>query len=147
MVDLPDAVLFACTHNAIRSPMAAAMLRHLLGHRVYVDSAGIDPLETDGFMISVMSEIGIDLTSHKPKSFDQLEDGSFDLIVTLSAGAQHQAMEMTRVMACDVEYWATFDPSSVDGPRDIRLEAYRQVRDQLFEKIKKRFSITGGPTV
>jgi len=147
MVDLPDAILFACTHNAIRSPMAAALCHYLLGHKVYIDSAGTDPLPTDGFMISVMDEMGIDLTRHSPKSFEQLEDGSFDVIVTLSASAHHHALEMTRSMACEVEYWATFDPSSVDGPRDIRLDAYRQVRDQLFMAIKKRFGITGGPVI
>lgn len=147
MADLPDSVLFACSHNAVRSPMAEGLLKHLLGHRIYVDSAGVVPQEPNGFMIAVMAELGIDLSKHRAKSFDELEDGSFDLVISLSPEAQHKAVEMTRIMACDVEYWATFDPADVEGSREVKLGAFRQVRDQLFERLKKRFDITGGPVV
>ena len=127
--------------NAIRSPMAEAYMRHLHGHRVWVDSAGVRTTEPDGFMIAVMDEIGIDMTDFKPKTFDQLEDSSFDLIITLSPESQHSAMEMTRVMACEVEFWNTFDPSIIEGSREIRLDAYRKVRDELMAKIKERFPV------
>lgn len=141
MADLPEAVLFACTQNSVRSPMAEALLKHLLGHRIYVDSVGVRSREVDPFVLEVMDEIGIDLSRHRPKTFDDLEDTSFDLIVSLSPEAQHQAVELTRTMACDVEFWNTFDPSLVEGNRETRLQAYRDVRDQLKRRIEERFTL------
>jgi protein-tyrosine-phosphatase len=134
-------VLFACTQNSVRSPMAEALLKHLLGHRIYVDSVGVRSREIDPFVLEVMDEIGIDLSKHRPKAFDDLEDTSFDLIVSLSPEAQHQAVELTRTMACDVEFWNTFDPSLVEGNRETRLQAYRDVRDQLKRRIEARFTL------
>jgi len=138
---LPGAVLFACTHNAVRSPMAAGIMRRYHGTRIWVESVGVRPQDTDGFVIAVMDEIGVDLTTHKPRSFEQLEDESFDVIVSLSPEAQHKAVDMTRTMACDVEFWNTFDPSLTEGNRDIRLDAYRQIRDQLERRILDRFPV------
>ncbi len=137
---LPDAVLFACTQNSVRSPMAEGLLKHFLGHRVYVDSCGVRTSEVDGFAVAVMEEIGIDISKHRAKSFDNLEDTSFDLILSLSPEAQHSAVELTRTMACEVEFWNTFDPSMVEGSREVRLDAYRKVRDQLETRIHQRFS-------
>jgi len=147
MGELPAAVLFACSENAIRSPMAEALLKHLLGHRVYVDSCGVRAGALDPFVLAVLEEIGIDRSMHRPKTFDDLEDSSFDLIVSLSPEAQHSAVEMTRTMACDVEFWNTFDPSLVEGSRETRLQAYREVRDQLLERIKARFPAELKPEV
>ena len=141
MSDFPDAVLFACTMNAVRSPMAESILKHLHGHRIYVDSAGVRQGEPDHFAIEVMDEIGIDLSRHQPKRLEDLEDTSYDLIITLSPEAQHHAIEMTRTMAADVEFWPTLDPSYITGNRDRRLGAYRQIRDQLLTKIKERFPL------
>jgi protein-tyrosine-phosphatase len=149
-VELPQAVLFVCTMNALRSPMAAAMLRHLAGRRVYVESAGVRAGELDGFMVAAMRENGIDVSQHKPKTLSDLADSSFDLIISLSPEAHHQALEFTRTMAVDVEYWPTFDASLVadaSGGREQVLQSYRQVRDLLFKRIKSRFGLTGGPTV
>lgn len=143
----PHAVLFACTRNAVRSPMAEAIAKHLLGKAVYVDSVGARPGATDPFAIAAMAEIGLDLAAHRPKSFDELEDTSFDLIVTLSPEAQHRAVELTRTMDCQVEYWPTFDPSGAEGGREAVLDVYRTVRDGLFRRIRARFATGGGPTV
>src|SRR5262249_43247631 len=110
----PHSVLFACTLNAVRSPIAETYLKHLLGKQIYVDSAGLKPSELDGFAIAVMDELGFDLKKHKPKTFDQLEDTSFDLIITLSPEAHHKALEWARHMATDVEYWPTFDPTAAE---------------------------------
>jgi protein-tyrosine-phosphatase len=145
----PSAVLFACTMNAVRSPMAAAILRHLSGRSLYVESAGIREGEPDPFVIIVMNEIGIDVSQHRPRTLRDLHDSSFDLIVTLSPEAHHQALEFTRTMAVDVEYWPTFDASIMigSGNREQVLASYRQVRDQLFAKIKSRFALSGGPNV
>jgi len=145
--DLPGSVLFCCTMNALRSPMAEAMLKHLHGRRIYVDSAGLRSGPVDEFAVAVMEEIGMDISKHRAKTFEQLEDGSFDLIVSLSPEAQHHAVEMTRTMACDVEFWNTFDPSIAEGSRETRLEAYRQVRDLLMRRILARFPLAGAPRV
>ena len=140
MPDLPSAVLFACNMNSIRSPMAEGILKFLHGGSIYVDSVGVRKIEINGFCVTVMDEIGIDMSQHNSKSFDDLEDSYFDLVVPMSPGAQHKAVEMTRAMACEVEYWNTFDPSIIESEdRDTMLEAYRTVRDQLMERIKARF--------
>jgi protein-tyrosine-phosphatase len=147
--DLPGAVLFVCTTNTVRSPMAAAILRHLAGRNVYVESAGVRPDSTDAFAAAVMEEIGIDISRHTPHTLRELHDTSFDLIVTLSPEAHHQALELTRTMAVAVEYWPTFDATLLigHGSREQILEAYRGVRDGLFDRIKQRFGLEGGPTV
>ncbi|MGF1594993.1 MAG: arsenate reductase ArsC [Kiloniellaceae bacterium] len=146
MSDLPEAVLFACTHNSVRSPMGESLLKHLLGHRIYVDSVGVRAREIDPFVVEVMDEIGIDISKHRPKSFDDLEDTSYDLIISLSPEAQHQAVELTRTMACEVEFWNTFDPSLIEGNRETRLQAYRAVRDQLKGRIEARFALDLKPS-
>jgi protein-tyrosine-phosphatase len=143
--DLPHAVLFACKFNAIRSPMAAAILRHLMGKRIYVQSAGVRRGETDPFAVAVMDEIGIDMGRHMPRSIEELEDTTFDLIVTLAPEAHHKALELTRTMAVGVEYWPTLEPSATSGNREQILHSYRAVRDQLFERIKARFGLGGAP--
>jgi len=139
MPGLPSAVLFACSMNSVRSPMAAAIMKHFHGQHIYVESAGVRAGPLDPFMVAVMDEIGIDLTRHHAKSFDELEDDYFDLIVTLSPEAHHGALEMTRTMACDVEFWPTLDSTAVEGSRDAILDAYRDVRDSLMQRINARF--------
>jgi protein-tyrosine-phosphatase len=145
--DLPGAVLFACNHNALRSPMAEAILKHLVGGRIYVDSAGVRAGEPDPFAAAVMDEIGIDISRHKPKSLDALKDGSFDLIVSLSPEAHHKALQLTQGFAVEVEYWPTLDPSLAQGSREQILDAYRTLRDALFRKIKQRFPLMGAASV
>ena len=137
----PGSVLFACTMNAVRSPMAEALFKHLHGKRIYADSVGLKSAPLDPFVVEVMAEIGIDLRRHHAKTFDDLADLSFDVIVTLAPEAQHHAMELTRIMACDVEYWPTFDPTLVEGSREVRLAAYRDLRDQLLRRIRERFPV------
>lgn len=138
----PHAVLFACAQNSVRSPMAAAMFRRLFGQMSYARSAGARKGEADPFAVAVMDEIGIDLTKHRPRTFEELEDLdglNFDLIVTLSPEAHHRALELTRALAVDVEYWPTNDPTITEGSREQRLDGYRALRDQLMARIKKRF--------
>jgi protein-tyrosine-phosphatase len=147
MGDLPGSVLFCCTRNAIRSPMAEAILKMLHGRRIFVDSAGLRGGEVDGFAVAVMDEIGLDLTRHRAKTFDQLEDSSFDLIISLSPEAQHRAVELTRGTAAEVEFWNTMDPSIIEGHREARLDAYRQVRDGLMARIQARFPHRPPPNV
>ena len=126
--------------NAVRSPMAAELMRHLTSKGVYVESAGVRAGALDPLAVEAMEEIGLEIGQHKPRRFEDLEDGSFDLVITLSPEAQHKAVEMTRTAATQVEYWPTMDPTAVDGSREQRLAAYRAVRDQLAERLKQRFS-------
>lgn len=139
MADLPGSVLFCCTLNALRSPMAEGIMKMLHGKQVFIDSVGIRAGELDPFAVVAMDEIGIDIGRHRPKTFDNLDDSSFDLIISMSPEAHHRALEMTRTMACEVEFWNTFDPSLIEGSREVRLDAYREVRDQLMRRIRQRF--------
>ncbi|MFL4970829.1 MAG: low molecular weight phosphatase family protein [Xanthobacteraceae bacterium] len=143
MTRLPQAVLFVCGHNAVRSPMAASLFRRLFRVPTYVASAGVRKGDLDPFAVAAMEEIGIDIGKHKPITFEELEDWeglNFDLIVTLSPEAHHKALELTRTLAADVEYWPTPDPTATEGSREQRLDAYRDVRELLTRRIKERFA-------
>src|SRR5207253_6648510 len=138
----PQAVLFACGMNSVRSPMAAGLFKHFFG-RTYVGSAGVRKGEVDPFAVAAMEELGLDIAKHKPMTFEEMEEWeglNFDLIVTLSPEAHHKALELTRMLAADVEYWPTADPTAIEGSREQRMNAYRDVRDQLLRRIKERFS-------
>jgi protein-tyrosine-phosphatase len=137
---LPRAVLFACSFNAARSPMAEGLTRFLFGASMRVESVGLRAGETDGFAMAVMDELGMSLMRHLPRDFDELEDLDFDLIVTLSPEAHHKALEFSRDSDIPVEYWPTLDPTSFEGARDQKLEVYRSVRDGLMQRIKQRFA-------
>jgi len=125
--------------NAVRSPMAAAMLRHLSRGNLYIESAGVRAGDLDPLAVEAMDEIGLAISKHQPRCFEDLEDGSFDLVITLSPEAQHKAMELTRTHATKVEYWPILDPTIIEGSRSQRLDAYRMVRDQLMERLRRRF--------
>ncbi|MBZ0138623.1 MAG: arsenate reductase ArsC [Pseudorhodoplanes sp.] len=143
----PQAVLFACGLNSIRSPMAMAITRWLFGKTIYVGSAGVRKGELDPFAAAVMEEVGLDLSKHRPQTFEEIEEWeglNFDLIVTLSPEAHHKALDLTRTIAAEVEYWPTPDPSGAGGNREQMLDAYREVRDQLMKRIKERFSRSAG---
>jgi len=139
--DLPAAVLFACGQNCIRSPMAEGLMKHFYGHRVHVQSCGVKTGENDMFVQAVMDELGIDMSTFSPRMFEELEDTNFDLVITLSPRAHHKAMEMTRTMAIEVEYWPTLDPSMVVGSREQIMESYRATRDGITARLKDRFGI------
>ncbi|MEQ8965697.1 MAG: arsenate reductase ArsC [Azospirillaceae bacterium] len=141
---LPSSVLFVCTQNAIRSPMAEAMLKHLHGTHIFVQSAGVREGEIDPFAVAVMEEAGIDLSRHRSRTLEQLDDTSFDLIVTLSPEAHHRALELTRTTAADVIYWPTIDPTHTEGNRETRLAAFRETRDTLMRRIRETFPAEDG---
>src|SRR5262249_30795382 len=139
----PQAVLFACGMNSVRSPMAAALLKQMLGTSLYVGSAGVRKGELDAFAAAAVEGVGIDINAHRAGAFGgvaDLEGLNFDLIVTLSPEAHHKALELTRTLAADVEYWPTADPTAIEGSREQRMNAYREVRDQLLKRIRERFS-------
>ncbi len=132
-------VLFCCTYNAVRSPMAEGIMKKFYGERIFVDSVGVHVGKLDPFIMEVMQEIEVDMKSHKPKSFDHLSGQSFDYVISLSPNAQHKAVDLTRYMACELLFWNTFNPTYIEGSREVRLEAYRNVRDTLIEKISSYF--------
>ena len=146
---IPGSVLFVCTMNAVRSPMACEIFQHLVGDSSIVKSAGIRPGLSDPYVVAVMDEIGIDLSEFQPQGFDAIRDQNFDEIISLSPEAHHHAVELTRVMAADVFYWPTMDIAQIEsaGSRLEKLSAYRCLRDSLFKRIKREFALTGGPTV
>jgi protein-tyrosine-phosphatase len=132
MARSPQAVLFMCGQNSVRSPTAACILRHLVPRGLYVQSAGVSKADLDPFAVAVMKEIGLDMSGHKPWTVEDLEDWeglNFDLIVTLSPEAHHRALQ----------YWPTPDPVGVEGRRELQLDAYRNVRDTLQKRIRERF--------
>jgi protein-tyrosine-phosphatase len=142
----PQAVLFACGLNSVRSPMAESLLRQMFPHAMYVRSAGVRKGELDPFAVALMAELGQDISGHKPITFEELDDWeglNFDLIITLAPEAHHKALELTRTLAAEVEYWPTIDPTRVEGSREQRLEAYREVLDGLLLRIRKRFAKAG----
>jgi protein-tyrosine-phosphatase len=142
----PQAVLFVCGLNSVRSPMAESLLQRMFPHALYVKSAGVKKGELDPFAVAVMAELGQDISGHKPTTFEELDDWeglNFDLIITLAPEAHHRALELTRTLAAEVEYWPTHDPTGTEGNREQKLEAYREVMDGLLLRIRKRFSRVG----
>ncbi|HHS89180.1 MAG TPA: low molecular weight phosphatase family protein [Rhodobacteraceae bacterium] len=143
--ELPSSVLFCCDHNAIRSPMAEGLMKKLYGQAAYVQSAGVrNDLEIDGFAVAVCQELGIELSRHRSRSFEEMQQwgddlSGFDLIVALSPASQRQALELTRYYSLEVEYWPILDPAGIGRTRDDKLAAYRQARDQIVERMAKRF--------
>ncbi|MBN9061808.1 MAG: low molecular weight phosphatase family protein [Rhizobiales bacterium 65-9] len=136
-----QAALFICAYNAVRSPMAEAIARHYFGRSIYVQSAGVHKGDLDPLMLEAMNEIGVSVEKHRPRTIEELEEWeglNFDVIITLSPDAHHQALDLTRSIAADVEYWPTPDPTLVEGNREQRLDAYRQARDMLVERILAR---------
>ena len=142
---IPGAVLFACNQNRVRSPMAEGLMKLMFGTTVYVDSCGLKLDEADGadpFAVAVMEELGFDLSKHRPKTFDLLEDDSFDVVISLTPEAQHRAVELARGRSVELEYWPTPDPTLTLGPREAVLDAYRATRDGLADRIRQRFGRT-----
>lgn len=130
-----------CGMNAVRSPIAEQLARRALPPSTFVASAGVRLGERDPFVDMVLAEEGMSLEERRPRTIDDLEDGYFDLIVTLSPEAHHAALELTRSMAVDVEYWPTPDPTTISGTREQIMAAYRDVRERLKAKISARFCV------
>ena len=143
--DLPQSVLFCCDHNAVRSPMAEGIMKKFYGTGTYVQSVGvINDLEIDGFAIAACEEIGVELSRHRSRSFDEMEQwgddlSSFDLIVALSPASQRRALELTRFFHLTVEYWPILDPTGLGETRETKLASYRQTRDQIVDQLTRRW--------
>lgn len=131
----PQSILFACTTNAVRSPMAESIARHYFGKEIFFASAGLKRGESNDFAIAIMEEAGLDMKKHRPHTFEDLEDSNFDLIVSLSPEAHHRALEFTRAMAVDVIYWPTIDATAFEGSRERILDEFRNVREGLKSRI------------
>jgi protein-tyrosine-phosphatase len=135
------AVLFVCNLNTVRSPMAEGLVARRFAKRILARSCGVRPgPELDAFAVTAMDELGVDISSHRPIGFDDLGDLGFDLIVTLTPEAHHRALDLTRTIAAEVEYWPTYDPSLAEGSRAQRLDEYRAVRDALDARIARRLA-------
>ncbi|MEO8245128.1 MAG: low molecular weight phosphatase family protein [bacterium] len=145
MADFPNSVLFCCDHNAVRSPMAEALMKKFYGQRAYVQSAGVrNDMEVDGFSIAVCREMGLELERHRSRSFEEMQTwgddlSQFDLVVALSPGSQKAALDLTRFYHLAVEYWPILDPTAIGEGREAKLAAYRQARDQIRDRMLARF--------
>ena len=143
--DLPQSVLFCCDHNSVRSPMAEGIMKKLYGTECYIQSVGVkNDLEIDGFSIAVCQELGVELSRHRSRSFDEMEDwgddlSSFDLVLALSPASQRRALDLTRFYHLEVEYWPILDPTGLGESREARLASYRQARDQIKERLIARW--------
>jgi protein-tyrosine-phosphatase len=135
----PRSILFCCTLNAVRSPMAEGLARAMLPQSVYVDSAGLSTQLLDGFAVAAMQEIGIDIRDHNTQSFDDIRCDEFEMIVALSPESYARAVELTRAMAVEVVHWPIDDPTAAGGPREQRLSAYRATRDAIRQEIRRHF--------
>ena len=146
--ELPQSVLFCCDHNAVRSPMAEGIMKKFYGTGTYVQSVGVkNDLEIDGFSIAVCQELDVELSRHRSRSFDEMEQwgddlSSFDLVVALSPASQRRALELTRFYHLEVEYWPIMDPTGLGDSREAKLVSYRQSRDQIIDQLTSRW---GGP--
>ncbi|MFD2648537.1 UPF0262 family protein [Devosia albogilva] len=142
--ELPT-VLFVCSMNSVRSPMAAALARQAFPGRIIARSVGVDGGKADSFVHEVMEEVGVDMSVHTPHILDELVANRFDLVVTLSDDAP-DAVAKKGLEAGAVEHWPTPDPSLVEGSRDLVLNAYRELRDQLRLKVRERLEplVSGG---
>ena len=144
-LDLPQSVLFCCDYNAVRSPMAEGIMKKFYGTGTYVQSVGVmNDLEIDGFAIAVCEELGIELSRHRSRSFDEMQEwgddlSSFDLIIALSPASQRRALDLTRLFHLTVEYWPIMDPTGLGESREAKLTCYRQTRDQIVSQLLRRW--------
>ena len=145
--ELPSSILFVCGMNAIRSPIAEGLCKNLFPTKIYAQSAGVRKGELDPFMVTIMDEIGIDMSSHNSKTIAELEDTNFDLVITLAPEAHHKVLELTHTQALEVEYWPTPDPTLARGSREQILSEYQQVREGLSNRLKKRLNWSANPSV
>lgn len=125
--------------------MAEGIMKKLYGKQCYVQSVGVkNDLEIDGFAVTVCAELGVELSRHRSRSFDEMEDwgddlSSFDLVLALSPASQRRALDLTQFYHLDVEYWPILDPTGLGESREARLDSYRKTRDQIMSKLLSRF--------
>ena len=142
---LPQSVLFCCDHNSVRSPMAEGIMKKLYGTQCYIQSVGVkNDLEIDGFSIAVCAELGVELSRHRSRSFDEMEDwgddlSSFDLVLALSPASQRRALDLTQFYHIEVEYWPILDPTGLGDNREARMALYRQARNQIRDRLIARW--------
>ena len=139
MAGHPGSVLFACTHNMVRSAMAEGMMKSRFPGTVFVDSCGIHPGSMDSFTVKAMAEIDMDISSHEPKTFDDIKDANFDLVICFSEDSHALAKEFVRGKSMELEYWPVYDAALTSENQQLRLDAYRMVRDEISRRLDDRF--------
>ena len=131
-------ILFVCQRNALRSPIAQALAKHLYINIINSQSAGLFPENIDPFAAAIMSEIGIDIAHHKPNTIENALKQKFQHIISLAPEAHHKILSsIENTDNIKIQYWPTLDPSMIHGNREQKIHAYRQVREQLKQKIKQ----------
>ena len=126
--------LILCTGNSARSQMAEGLLRHLAGDRYEVHSAGTHPGIVRPEAIEAMAEIGIDISGHRSKSVDEFTGRQFDYVITVC----NRANETCPVFpgAPNRIAWDFDDPAAMEGDHDVRMGAFRRVRDEILARLR-----------
>lgn len=125
-------------------------MKKFFGTGTYVQSVGVtNDMEIDGFSIAVCAEMDVELSRHRSRSFDEMEQwgddlSSFDLVIALSPTSQRRALELTRYYHLEVEYWPILDPTAQGETRAAKLESYRAARDQIIARLTERWGNNTG---
>lgn len=135
----PRSLLFVCTKNACRSPMAEGLAKKYFKGDLLIQSVGLQPGLLDGFAISIMAEHGIDISNHTPKPIDDIPLENFDLLITLSPESHAAIMAWIGDKKIPVEHWPISDPSTATGNRDQILQSYRNIREEILRQLTTRF--------
>jgi arsenate reductase (thioredoxin) len=132
-------VLFLCTGNSARSQMAEAFLRHHAGNQFEVYSAGLEPRPINPLIIRVMEEIGYDLRDQYSKDVAQfLFRQHFGYVITVCARAEASCPIFPgTVMRLS---WPFDDPAAFEGSEAEKLAKFREVRDQIDQRIRSWLS-------
>lgn len=141
----PESVLVCCNLNSARSAMAEGLLELMYGDQLRIESVGVEKGDRDEFAVAVMAEAGIDIEGHVPKSFEELPDEVFDIVIALTPEAREKARILTRAAPPTLWFWPTQDPAEIQGSRELRLDAYRQVRNSLYGRILRAFPTPEDP--
>ena len=127
-------VLILCTGNSARSQMAEGLLRHDLGEKFDVFSAGVAPTDVRPEAIDAMSEVGIDISGQRSKSVAEFTGQQFDYVITVCDNANQECPIFPG--KAERIHWSIEDPAAVEGDEKVKLEAFRVARRDLRERLK-----------
>jgi arsenate reductase len=130
-----ERVLFLCTHNSARSQMAEGLLRAVGGERFEVFSAGTEATHVRPLAIRAMKEIGIDISDQESKTLDRYWGQPFDYVITVCDNARENCPVFPG--AGESLHWGYDDPAAVEGPEDVRREAFRRTFVAMGERISQ----------
>ena len=137
----PEVTLFFGSGNSCRSQMAEGFARHLAGdvHRVY--SAGTAPKQIHPVAIQVMKEVGIDISGQHSKGMESIPSNEIERIITLCAESAEDCPALPKRV--EHIHWPLRDPGLAQGTQEEILRSFREVRNQIRERVEKLFASPG----